>query len=315
MSIKIPNLRKFFTKSVDGKYVIGLEDACEFDNMIEMACTILCESDRDNKRLRLQNTTLEAQCVGLQSKLDQVKTNLCVALDRKVDENQDVMHLINVCAALVARESEYRYLQEESENKLKLKLDRILAKNQAETSYTIDKFKEKIRVRDTKISDLTNDIHSIQAENDEKNATVRLLQEKLENTKQELCQGKVLIAGQVNRLEGRNDIDIDKYRFAELMGMVTTSIENKNIAIHEYFLKMQCTFNELLNENKNLKISMQKYTHQLVNEKQNCVDGHKLINTLKSRIIEQEETTLLLKKKYKQATCRIENLTGKTISC
>lgn len=82
-----------------------------------------------------------------------------MALDHKVDKNQDVMHLINVCVALVARENEYRYLQEESEKKLKLKLDGLLAKKHAETSNTIDKLKEGISVRDNKIYDLTNGNH------------------------------------------------------------------------------------------------------------------------------------------------------------
>lgn len=320
--------KKLLTRTVDGKYVMNAKDVVEFERMLGLACTAMDESEKDNERLRHLNMILENKCVGLRSKLDQVTTNLYLALGRKVDGKQDVMHLINVCVALVARESEYRYTQAESD-RLKHTLERQLGIIRVETLNgcdellnTVDKLKEEIIVKDTKMSDLTDDIHSIKAENDEKNANARLyeyrLSIELENTKNELHQGKCLIARQINRLEGRYGIDIENYRLYELIGMVTTSIsklkENENNFINEHFLKIQRMCNDLLKENENLKISTKKYKRQLLaNKKQKCDDKDKLIEQLKSSATEQKQNEILLQKKYEQATLRIKNLSGETI--
>lgn len=158
------------------------------------------------------------------------------------------------------------------------------------------------------------DIRSVKAESDATNADEHLLQEKLsielEYAKNELYEGKCVIAGQIDRLNRCNDIGIGNYRLVELINMVTTSMvneENEHQAIKENYLKIQCASDGLRRENESLHESIMKYKILLANEK-------KKKEELKWNAINQKQNDILLKNKYKQAICRIKNLTGGTVS-
>lgn len=200
----INKMFKVITKTVDGKYVMNAKDAIDFDKMLGLTRTTLEKYEKYNEKLKFQNRVVEAKCVVLESKLDQVKTNLSLALDHKADEKEDVAHLINICAALVGRESQYRYIQVEND-KLKHKLHNQLIKirvkslnNCKEILNTVEILKEEIVVKDTKISGLMDEIHTIKTENDEKFTNVQLFHEKLfielVNTKNELYQGNLILS-------------------------------------------------------------------------------------------------------------------------
>ncbi|VVC29768.1 Hypothetical protein CINCED_3A014978 [Cinara cedri] len=283
------------TRTVDGNYIISVKDVVDLDKTIKLACIDYDKSVEENQRLRYQNKHIETKCIELQVKLDEVKTNLCLALDYKVGDNRDVMHLINVCVALNARESEHQYILEEK-NKLKQTLDLQLLNIRSEISSrcdeltsTVEKLKEEIIVKDAIISELINGIHSIKTTNDEMYANDKILKEKLltelKNTKRELHEAKYITAVHIGR----------------------------NHDINEHYLQVKCLYEGLRKENANLKSSMGIYQRQLANRSKQCTDNVKLMETLQSNAIEQKRNETLLADKYEQATVRIENLIYKTI--
>lgn len=180
------------------------------------------------------------------------------------------------------------------------------------------KFQTKTGIKNLMNANGAIDNRSIKAESDATNVNEQLLQEKLsielENTKNELYEGKCVIAGQIDRLKGRDDIDLGNYRLVELINMVTTSMaklkENEHHAIKENCLKIQCVSDGLRKENERLNISTLKYKIRLADEKKKNVAGVKLIEELKWNAINQKQNEILLNNEYKQAIFQIRNLTG-----
>ncbi|VVC30863.1 Hypothetical protein CINCED_3A022880 [Cinara cedri] len=62
----------------------------------------------ENQRLGYQNRFIETKYIELQAKLDVMKTKICLALNYKADDYRDAMHLMDVCVALYARDSDNR---------------------------------------------------------------------------------------------------------------------------------------------------------------------------------------------------------------
>ncbi|VVC41316.1 Hypothetical protein CINCED_3A005292 [Cinara cedri] len=278
-------------KTVDGTYSINAKDVVNLEKTLQSAYTAMNKSEIENKRLKSQSTILETECDALRVILNETISNLCLEFDRRVEK--------------------FSYIQEEK-NKLKHIFDNQLLKIQEESSNrynevinAVNKLKEEIIVKNTTISDLTNDIYLANAKTNEKYANEQIVQKKLSidltNINNELYEGKCLISGHISQMEGQSDIDIKNYRLSELIGMFTTSFiklkdNEKNKTINGYNIIMD----NLRKENEHFKISIEKYKHQLLNEAKQCV--------------EQKQNELSLKNKYEQATAKIEKLTYKMIN-
>lgn len=247
------------SKMIDGRYIMNYNDSINLDKMIGLACIAMNESEENNKRLRMRNKILEItcennhsvfkECIRLKSKLDNIIINLCLALGRKVNLKENINHLTNICAALYARENEYRYIQIENDN-LKYTLNKQLINirvnalnNYDEILNKIDKFKEELIIKDLKISQLKMDINSIKVKNTKYKDGVQLVQcsefsnESLDKnfnsslddsqSYNELYEGKMLIVEEINQLEESNNINAENYRLSELIDMFIRSIFDK----------------------------------------------------------------------------------------
>ncbi|XP_060850106.1 girdin homolog [Rhopalosiphum padi] len=249
---------KLLSKTVDDKYIISDKDAINLDKMIGLACIAMSESEKNNKELRTRNTILQnkyenyncvvKECNRLKSEMDKIITHLCLALGRRFNDKEDIMHLINICAALVARENEYHYILTESE-KLKnifyKQLMNIRVKtlnNYDEILNSVDKLKEELHIKDLKISQLKDEIYSM---NEEKNIQLHLLRENLsefpkelidENydgtfdnlqNNNELYEGKMLITEQINQIQGSSDLKSENHQLNDLINMLVRLTADK----------------------------------------------------------------------------------------
>lgn len=247
---------KLMTKIVDAKYVMSDKDAIDLDKMIGLAYIAMSESEKNNKLLRTRNSILQNKyenydqvvkdCNGLKSEINKIKINLCLALGRRFNENENVMHLTNFCAALAARENEYHYILKENDklkyviNKQLMDIREITLNNYDEILQSVEKFKEELYIKDLKISQLNDDLRSI---NEEKNIQLQLLHDNLadfpekcidqnvngafECSNNELYEGKMLIAEQINQIQGSTDFEFENYQLCDLINMLARLTANK----------------------------------------------------------------------------------------
>jgi len=176
------------------------------------------------------------ECNRLKSEMDKIKINLCLALDRKFNDKEDIMHLINVCAALAPCKNEYNYISKEND-KLKSKLS-----NYDEILQSVEKLKEELYIKDLKISQLKDDICSI---NEEKNIQLQVLHENLaefpekfidqsvhgafdcSQNNNELYEGKMLIAEHINQIQGTTDFESENHKLCDLINMLARMTADK----------------------------------------------------------------------------------------
>ncbi|CAI6362472.1 unnamed protein product [Macrosiphum euphorbiae] len=165
---------KLMTKIVNGEYAMSDNDVINLDKMIGLACIAMSESEKNNKKLRTRNSILQnkyknydwavKECSRLNSEMDKIKYNLCLALGRRFNDKEDVMHLTNFCVALAARENEYHYILTEND-KLKYIINKQLMNirvktlnNYDEVLQSLEKLKEKLYIKDLKISQLKDEL-------------------------------------------------------------------------------------------------------------------------------------------------------------
>ncbi|XP_060874151.1 centrosomal protein of 112 kDa-like [Metopolophium dirhodum] len=246
---------KLMTKIVDGKYVMSDKYAINLDKIIGLACIAMSESEKNNKQLRTKNSILQSkygnydylvkECNRLKSEMDQIKINLCLALSRRFNDKEDVIHLTNVCAALAARENEYYYIQVKND-KLKYVINKQLMNirlstlnNYDEILQSVEKLKEGLYIKDLKISQLEDEIlYSI---NEEKYIQLQLLHENVfqfpdqnfhdafdyTQNNNELYEGKMLIAEQINQIQGSSDVEFENHKLCDLINMLAKLTTDK----------------------------------------------------------------------------------------
>jgi len=278
---------KLMSKIMDGRYIMNNKDALHLDKMIGLACIAMNESEKNNKWLRARNIVLENKCTDydqvvkecnrLKSEMDKITKNLCLALGRKINDRENVMHLINVCSALFARENENNYILMEN-NKLNYALMDIRVKtinNYDEILNNIHKSQEEQCIKNLKISQLMEDICLMKQENEKKDNIIQCLREQLSEYSQgaldnnvncvfddskindELYEGKLLIAEEINQFEGSNRIEADNYKLSNLIKILIKSILDKE--------------ENLETIDKYLTKSTQEQNQQLIKE----IDDHK----------------------------------------
>lgn len=185
----------------------------------------------------------------------------------------------------------------------------------------IRKLKEEIVVRERQITDLTDGIRSMKAENERKDSIRRKMQKEMKEqfvrTRNELEEGKTIITAQINKFEGGGK-DLGNLRFSELIGLLVMRVirlkKDEDDEVIEYIRKMQCTVDGLRRENENLTVSTEAYKNKLVAKEKICVDNDKLIETLQLNIIERGKNEMASAIKYSQAVSCLKKLTSKTIS-
>lgn len=184
----------------------------------------------------------------------------------------------------------------------------------------IEQIKRDIVDREMKIQELTNDIRSLREEDNKRNAMRQTMQEEMVrrfiDTNNELQEGKMLIAAQINKLD-ENEQDVGNLRFSELISLLMMWViqlkENEDGEIDENFRELQQAVDNLLEDNKYLTTLTEEYQNELAAKDQMCAENDKRLETLESNVIEREKTGILLTEKYEQAVVRINNLTSKTI--
>uniref|UniRef100_A0A2S2N7Q7 Uncharacterized protein n=1 Tax=Schizaphis graminum TaxID=13262 RepID=A0A2S2N7Q7_SCHGA len=211
--------------------------------------------------------------------MDKIMTNLCLALGRRFNDKEDVMHLINICTALVARENEYHYILTAESKKLKNIFDKQLMNirvktlnNYDEILNSVEKLKVELYIKDLKISQLKDKIYSM---NEEKNIQLHSLRENLsefpkelidENfdgtfdnlqNNNELYEGKILITEQINQIQGSSDFKSENHQLNDLINMFARLTADK-----EEHLKII---------NKGLIRNFEDKNQQLIKE----IDDHK----------------------------------------
>lgn len=252
---------KLISKIIDGKYIMNNKDAINLDKMIGLACIAMNESEKNNKQLKTRNAILNTKCANydrvvkecnrLKSELDKIVINLSLALGRRVNDKEDIIHLTNVSAALFARDSEYHYIQMEND-RLKYSLNKQLMdirvktlNNYDEILNSIDLFTEELYIKNLKISQLMDDLCSVKAENEEKNGIIQLLKDKSSKYSNEyvdknlddrldcsqydneLYEGKLLISEQINQLVESRNIEAESYQLSDLINILIKTILDK----------------------------------------------------------------------------------------
>jgi len=250
---------KLMKKIVDGKYVMSVKDAINFDKMIGLACIAMSESEKNNKQLRAENSILQnkyenydclvKECNRLKSEMDQIKINLCLALSRRFNDKEDVIHLTNVCAALAARENEYYYIQVQNDklknviNKQLMNIRLTTLNNYHEILQSVEMLKEGMYIKDLKISQLEDEI--LNSINEEKYIQQQLLHENVfqfpdqnfhgayfdytqnNNELYELYEGKMLIAEQINQIQESSDVEFEDHKLCDLINMLAKLTTDK----------------------------------------------------------------------------------------
>ncbi|KAL5233371.1 hypothetical protein ACI65C_000781 [Semiaphis heraclei] len=260
------------------------------------------------------------ECNRLKSEMDEIKINLCLALDRKFNDKEDIMHLINVCAALASCKNEYNYISKEND-KLKSKLS-----NYDEILQSVEKLKEELYIKDLKISQLKDDICSI---NEEKNIQLQVLHGNLaefpekfidqsvhsafdcSQNNNELYEGKMLIAEHINQIQGTTDFESENHKLCDLINMLARLTADK-----EEHLK---TINRCLIENiedKNQQLikeidDQKKWQKHLENENEKLnseFEGKRLVQQL---LICKENEHKKLKEDYAKMQLMYDELNKK----
>jgi len=300
---------KLMTKIAYGKYVMSDKDAINLDKMVGLACIAISQSEKNNKQLRTNNRILQnkyencdclvKECNRLKYEMDQIKINLCLALSRRFNDKEDVIHLINGCAALAARENEYYYIQMENE-KLKCFINKQLMNirlktfnNYDEILQSLEKLKEELYIKDLKISQLEDEI--IYSIDEEKKIQKQLLHEnafKLPDqnfhgvfdytqNNNELYESKMLIAEKINQIKGSSAVKFEDHKLCDLINMfakLTTDREDNLKTINICLIKNIEDKNQQLIKEINDHI---KWQIHLENE------NEKLNSEIKKKIIVQ----------------------------
>lgn len=347
--------KKLTSKIVNGKYVISDKDAINLDKMIGLACIAMSESEKNNKQLRTRNRILQNQyenydcvvkeCNRLKSEMDKIITNLCSALGRRFNGKEDVMHLTNICDALVARKNEYHYILMENE-KLKnifyKQLMNIRVKtlnNYDEILHGVEKLKEELYIKDLKISQLKDDMYTI---NEEKNIQLQQLREnvsefskefinenfhgafKSPEYKNELYEGKMLITEKINQIQESGDFESENHQLSDLINIfakltankeenlkttnrcLIRNIEDKNqqlikeIDDHKEWQKHLENENEKLNyEIEDLK-QVQKVLIDKENKYKNLKEDYSKMQLMYDKLSKEDEYVLTLLDDYRQ---------------
>lgn len=347
--------KKLTSKIVNGKYVISDKDAVNLDKMIGLACIAMSESEKNNKQLRTRNRILQNQyenydcvvkeCNRLKSEMDKIITNLCSALGRRFNGKEDVMHLTNICDALVARKNEYHYILMENE-KLKnifyKQLMNIRVKtlnNYDEILHGVEKLKEELYIKDLKISQLKDDMYTI---NEEKNIQLQQLREnvsefskefinenfhgafKSPEYKNELYEGKMLITEKINQIQESGDFESENHQLSDLINIfakltankeenlkttnrcLIRNIEDKNqqlikeIDDHKEWQKHLENENEKLNyEIEDLK-QVQKVLIDKENKYKNLKEDYSKMQLMYDKLSKEDEYVLTLLDDYRQ---------------
>ncbi|XP_060872391.1 repetitive organellar protein-like [Metopolophium dirhodum] len=274
---------KLMTKVVSGDYAMGDKDVINLDKMIGLACIAMSESEKNNKKLRTRHSILQnkyenydyavQECSRLNSEMDKIKCNLCLALGRRFNDKEDVMHLTNFCAALVARENEYHYILTEND-KLKYIINNQLVNirdktlnNYDEVLQSLEKFKEKLYIKDLKISQLKDKLCLI---NEEKKNKLQLLHKNLSEfpeklidqnvhdafdcsrNNDELYEGKMLITEQINQIQGSTYFESENHQLCDLINMFARLTTDKE--------------EDLKTTNRRLIRNVENKNHQLLKE-------------------------------------------------
>jgi len=260
------------------------------------------------------------ECNKLKSEMDKIKINLCLALDRKFNDKEDIMHLINVCAALAPCKNEYNYISKEND-KLKSKLS-----NYDEILQSVEKLKEELYIKDLKISQLNDDIFSI---NEEKNIQLQVLHENLaefpekcmdqsvhgaldsSQNNNELYEGKMLIAEHINQIQGITDIEFENNKLCDLINMLARLTADK-----EEHLKTvnKCLIRNI--EDKNLQLikeidDQKKWQKHLENENEKLNSEFEDKKLVQKILICKENELKKLKEDYAKVQLMYDELNKK----
>lgn len=256
------------SKVADGKCVMSDKDVADLDGMIGLACIAMNECRETNKNLWARNADLRAKCVDydrvakkcdrFKCKLDTVLLNLRSALGRGADDKDDVLHLINVAAALFARENENRYVRTENDkledalNERLINVRSITLSSYDEMLNVVDGFAGELAIKDLEISRLTDRLSSAETKNERKAGAIKSLQELFSKSsresadengvlvRDELSEGtKPSTAGRIGRPDGTGVGGVDDRRSAvDLIGAFErSSLAQKRRTVEELALR------------------------------------------------------------------------------
>lgn len=330
--------KTLLVKDVDDRFVINKKNAIDLDKLIRLACTARNESEK-NIRLRTSNNILENKCAKydhaineidrFKYMLDSIVINLCLALGRRVDDKEDVMHLINVCAALNAHENDNQYVLMENNN-IRYSLEKKLANIKTKTLYSyddllksIEKFKEQIIVKDRKLTQLTNDLHTAKVEIVDKNCAIQSLKdtfscdlnwinEEINNGSDnyELHEGKLLIAAEINELDGYGTFEIKNYSLSDLVKMLLKSILERQ----EQLEAANKSFTQHI-ENENYQLIKELNDHKewkkyLENENEKLHSKIENLKQVRENFMNKENELIVLKEENSKMNFMIDELNG-----
>lgn len=112
----------------------------------------------------------------------------------------------------------------------------------------LERFKDELFIKDLRFSQLMDDMCLIKAENEEKNCTIQMLQEKYsefaheyidvnlkcafdDSQNTELYEGKLLILEQINQLNGSYNAEAENYRLPDLINLLVMLIFDKEVQL------------------------------------------------------------------------------------
>jgi len=333
---------KLMTKIADAKYVMSYKDAINLDKMIGLAYIAMSESEKNNKQLRTRNSILQNKyenyecvvndCDRLKSEINKIKINLCLALGRRFNDKEDVMHLTNFCAALAARENEYHYNLKEND-KLKYVINKQLMdirvktlNNYDEILQSVEKLNEELYIKDLKISQLKDELCSV---NEEKNMQLQLLHDNLagfpekcmdqkvhdafecSQNNNELYEGKMLIAEQINQIQGSTDFEFENYQLCDLINMLARLTADKEEHLktinRRLIRKIEDDNQQLIKEIDNHK----KWQKHLENENEKLNSEFEDKKLVQKMIISKENENKELREDYSKMQLMYDELNKK----
>lgn len=333
--------REKLTLQIIDKQTINDKDALKFNKIFHLAmlaCNVMSKFVKNSKQLKARNTILRTKCENydqvvdernrLKSEKDEIITNLCLALGRNVNDKENVVHLTNICAALFARQSENQYILIEND-KAKYVMNKQLTNIRIKTLQfydailnSLDKLKDELLIKNLKVSQLMDDISSIKAENEKKNDIIQLLREQHSapnyeqldtkfngvNKNDELYEGKLLIAEQINQLEENNNIDANNYELADLISIFIRSIFSKEEhleAINKHLTQsMRDQNQQLMKEIDDHK----KWQKHLENENERLIAEIEYYKRTQKQLIRRENEDSDLKKDFSKIQCMYDDL-------
>lgn len=248
--------------------------------------------------------------------------NLCLELGRTYNEKEDVMHLSNITAVTCAREDEYQYiLRENKELKYAINKQRILVINHYdEILDSLDRLKQELEIKELKITQLSDDINLLKTRKEKQNNIKEIFEGRITEfsddleseyfdgilyddyqNRNELNEGKLLIAEEINHLRGSGDIvgEVENYRMPDLINILINIIREKseNCEVNSNNLSQYVEEqNQLLKEIDNHKEWQERLESE--NARLNIeIDNHKFDRTM---FTSKEKECNDLKKEYSQ---------------